>query len=135
MEIILDHRRDRGFRGEGCLDQRRGATVVADQLQADRQVVTRQPHGSEIAGWPDRLNGCVQRNISARTASGPPLTGMVAAPSGGAGMASEGNASTSTPLERAINFAGDHRLAAHRADVILGKHVARHFEAQATGVV
>ena len=133
MEVIANHRRfgDRQFR-------RRAPPAPAPACgpcgrpAAGRSAGRRgvRPHGSEIAGCPERLNGCVQRSISVRTASAPPLTGMVAAPIGGAGIASAGQHQRIDAVERAVDFARDQRLAAQRADVVLGHHVARHLEPQ-----
>ena len=39
------------------------AIAMPDDLQADGQARRVVPHGTLIAGWPVRLNGCVQRSI------------------------------------------------------------------------
>jgi hypothetical protein len=58
-------------------------------------------------------------------------TSTLAAPIGGAGIASDGSSSASSALERAIDRAPQRRARVHRAHVVLREHVASHLEPQA----
>ena len=89
-----------------------------------------RPHGIEIAGCPDRLNGCEQRSISVRTASGSALDRHRRGAERRRRNGERRQHQRVNAIERAIDFIGDQRLAAQRADVVLGEDVARHLEPQ-----
>ena len=91
------------------------------------------PHGSEIAGWPVRLNSCVSRSMTLRTGS------LDATDLHGCGAdRRRGNRDCRQHQrvvagQRAVHLAARTCATLQCPDVVLGEHVARHLQSQANG--